>query len=240
MSDERSNSLRRLAEAVPIIAPSMLKVDYGSLLDDSRAVSQIHLEQQTPPVLHWDVMDGNFVPNISYGAMVMRPVIERLDGVWHEAHLMLGDPGRYLQSFVDIGCDLVTFHIEAEGDAAELCSRLHDADTLAGIALNPETPVSAIESLVGHVDNVLVMSVNPGFGGQSFMPKVLPKFGQIRELFGPDVLLSVDGGIGPDTIGAAATAGAQLFVAGSAIFDRVDRHEATRELRKLAVDAGFE
>ena len=214
-----------LAEA-PIIAPSMLKCDYARLADD---ISELI----GTGWLHWDVMDGHFVPNLSYGAMVI-DAVKVCSEHRFEAHLMISDPATYAESYVAAGCDLITFHIEADGDAASLCDRLHDADALAGIAINPDTPVSAITSLAGKVDNVLVMSVNPGFGGQSFMPEVLSKCSEIRDTFGPDVLLSIDGGIDGETIAEAAAADVDLFVVGSAIFNEADKPQAIAGLSAAA------
>ena len=212
----------------PIIAPSMLKCDYGNLQAD---IAKLPSEGW----LHWDVMDGHFVPNLSYGAMVIAAA-RRVCEHRFDAHLMISDPATYAMQYVEAGCDLVTFHIEAEGDASDLCRRLNDAGAAAGITINPDTPVSAIEHLAGRVQNVLVMSVNPGFGGQSFISDVLTKCGQIRETFGPEVMLSIDGGIDPDTIGPASAAGVDFFVVGSAIFGQPDYRAAAASLHRIAAD----
>ena len=218
--------LSDLKAAAPVVAPSMLKCDYGDLASDMRRLAGTGW-------LHWDVMDGHFVPNLSYGAMVIAAAAKQApNAMRHEAHLMISEPAKYVDEYIAAGCDLITFHIEAEGDAAELAKRIREAGRLAGISLNPGTPVSAIASLAGHIDNVLAMSVNPGFGGQSFMPEVLPKCREIRDVFGEDVCLSIDGGIDGDTLPQAAAEGVDLFVVGSAIFGTADYAAAISQLRE--------
>src|SRR5262249_10850963 len=153
----------------PLIAPSMLKCDFANL---HREVEL--LESAGARMLHLDVMDGHFVPNLSYGPMV----IERLREITElpfEAHLMISEPGRYLGEYLDAGCTLVTFHIEAVPQPRELLHRIHERGAAAGIALNPETPLEAVLPHLGECDAILVMSVEPGFGGQKFMPQVLDK-----------------------------------------------------------------
>ena len=218
----------QLRADAPIIAPSMLKCNYGNLRRDFEMLTSTSW-------IHWDCMDGHFVPNLSYGAMVIEACQRCAPShLAFEAHLMLQDPGQYLQGFIDANCEMITFHIEADGDAADIAGRIRGAGRLAGIAVNPETPISAIASLKGKVDNVLVMSVNPGFGGQSFMADMLPKLKEARDVFGDDICLSIDGGIDEETIGPAAEAGAELFVCGSSIFETGDYGEAIGRLERAA------
>ncbi|MFN0054968.1 MAG: ribulose-phosphate 3-epimerase [Planctomycetales bacterium] len=220
--------VRRLLASTPLLAPSMLKCDFSNL---HREVAQ--LEAAGAPLLHWDVMDGHFVPNLSYGAMVIAALRE-LTALPFEAHLMVSDPAAYLPDYLKAGCDLVTFHIEAVPQPGSLLRRIRDAGAAAGLAINPATPVDAIRPFLSQCDLVLVMSVEPGFGGQQFLPGALEKLRRLRELLGDETLLSVDGGIGPETISAAAAAGANLFVAGSAIFDTMDYREAIKRLLDAA------
>lgn len=224
----RSDTLNRLRGRGPLIAPSMLKCDFGNLQQDVE-----RLDAAGADVLHWDVMDAHFVPNLSYGAMVIERV-RQATKLSFDAHLMISEPDRYLDDYIQAGCDAITFHAEAIADPAQLLRRIKEADIVAGLAINPGTPVSKIEPVLGECDLILVMSVEPGFGGQAFMPQVLPKVTQLRELGGSDLILSIDGGIAADTIESAATAGANLFVAGSAIFNADDYAAAIGNLRKLA------
>ncbi len=206
----------------------MLKCDFGNL---HREVEL--LEAAGARLLHWDVMDGHFVPNLSYGAMVIQKVRHHT-GLLFDAHLMISHPEKYLSEYVNAGCDLITIHAEVEGDVPATLNEIRNAGVLAGLALNPNTPLSAIEPSLDLCDSVLVMSVEPGFGGQAFKPEVLDKVRQLRAAR-PDIILSIDGGIAADTIGEAARAGTDLFVVGSAIFETPDYAEATANLRQQAL-----
>lgn len=224
----RTEILNRLKDAKPIIAPSMLKCDFGNL---HREIERLNAAGST--VLHWDVMDGHFVPNLSYGAMLVertRPLTEML----FDAHLMISDPAKYLDEYLKAGCQAITFHIEAVPEPLSLLRRIRDAGRVAGLALNPVTPLSAIEPFLSECDLVLVMSVQAGFGGQSFIPASVEKLKQARKIISADTILSVDGGIGPKTIAECAEVGADLFVAGSAIFDQSDYKVSVAELTRLA------
>ncbi|MSR58209.1 MAG: ribulose-phosphate 3-epimerase [Planctomycetaceae bacterium] len=223
--------VRRLLDASPVIAPSMLRCDFAGL-----ARELLLLESADARLLHWDVMDGHFVPNLSYGAMVIESLRE-MTSLPFEAHLMISEPQRYLSTFLDAGCDLITFHCEAVADPIPLLREIRQSGAAAGLALNPNTPVEAIEPALGECDLVLVMSVEPGFGGQTFQPAVLEKVRRLREWMGPQGLLSIDGGIGPETITRAASAGANMFVVGSEIFDTTDYREAISGLRSAAAGA---
>jgi ribulose-phosphate 3-epimerase len=228
----RSSTLEQLRQRRPVIAPSMLKCDFGNL---HREVEL--LESAGAEVLHWDVMDGHFVPNLSYGAVVIEKVRPRTELVF-DAHLMITSPERYVDEFVRCGCDVITFHVEATREPQALLGRIREQDCVAGLALNPDTPVEAVLPHLSACDLVLVMSVPPGFGGQAFQPPAVETARILRKHAGPELLLSIDGGVGPRTIGPAAEAGVDLFVVGSAIFDRPDYREALTELAALAAHPG--
>jgi len=193
------------------IAPSVLTADYARLGEVC-----VQLEQAGVDRIHWDVMDGNFVPNLSFGAEVIAS-IRPLVSLPFEAHLMVTEPTWILKAMVDAGCTRLIVH-------AESCTHLHrtlgavrDLGASAAVVLNPATPVDAIENVLDLVDLVLVMSVNPGFGGQRYLASMEPKVARLRSLLderGLDVDVEIDGGIAPDTIAAAATAGANVFVVG--------------------------
>jgi ribulose-phosphate 3-epimerase len=202
----------------------MLKCDFGNLHRELALLDDANL-----PLLHLDVMDGAFVPNLSYGAMViagMRP----LTSTPFDAHLMIADPAKYVDEYIKAGCEAITFHLEAVPEPTELLQAIRRQDCVAGLAINPETPIEAAEPFLDECDLLLVMSVNPGFGGQSFMPEVLPKVVRARELAGERLLISMDGGVAGETIGRCAEAGTDLFVAGSAIFDQPDYGQAAQVL----------
>jgi len=230
----RSATLDKLRNGVPLIAPSMLKCDFGNLCGELE-----RLDAAGTDIYHFDVMDGSFVPNLSYGPMVIEPLRSRTDAVF-DAHLMISEPARYLDEYLRVGCDCVTFHLEAVADAGPLLERIRENDAVAGLAVNPGTSVDRIEEFLPVCDLVLVMSVEPGFGGQTFIPAALDKLRKLREIASPETILSVDGGVATSTIGDCAAAGANLFVAGSAIFDKSDYADAMRGLHALvASHAGF-
>lgn len=212
----------------PLIGPSMLKCDFGNL---HREIAL--LESAGAQVLHLDVMDGHFVPNLSYGPMVIERLRD-LTGLAFDAHLMIAEPDRFLVEYLKAGCQAVTFHIEAVTDPIPLLRRIRDADAVAGLALNPGTPVETIEPYLEECDLALVMSVEPGFGGQTFIPTALEKLRHLKRSISQDTILSIDGGVGVSTIEDAAAAGADLFVVGSAIFDASDYCQAMRQLVELA------
>jgi ribulose-phosphate 3-epimerase len=224
----RSAILDRIRSRVPVIAPSMLKCDFGNMHREIEL-----LNSADSAVLHWDVMDGHFVPNLSYGPMVIEKMRPMTDAVF-DAHLMISEPDRYLDEYLKAGCEAITFHYEAVPDAGPLLRRIRDADVVAGLALNPGTPVEKIEPFLSDCDLVLVMSVEPGFGGQKFIPDALNKLRRLRELCSSETVLSVDGGVGPSTIAECSEAGADLFVVGSAVFDESDYGAVMPELSELA------
>ncbi len=210
------------------IAPSLLAADFSCL---EQEVAQV--ESAGAEVLHLDVMDGHFVPNISYGAPViasLRPNTE----MFFDAHLMIEEPKRYAESFVKAGCDHITFHIEVVKDPVAIVQHIRALGVTVGVCLNPTTPIDSIESILDQVDMVLVMSVWPGFGGQSFIADVLDKVRGLRSRLQPHQRLEIDGGVDASTIEAAATAGADTFVAGTAVFGQADRKAAYTRLLELA------
>ena len=226
----RDDVLALLRAKSPLIAPSMLKCDFGNL---HREVEQ--LESAGASLLHLDVMDGHVVPNLSYGPMV----IERMRGLTEavfDAHLMISEPGRYLDAYVQSGCEAITFHIEAVPEPVMLLEQIRRRGCVAGVAINPETPFSAVERYLTAMDLLLVMSVRPGFGGQKFIPDALAKIKAARESGDDDLIISVDGGIGRSTIAACSEAGCDVFVAGSSIFDEPCYSAAMAELRQLAME----
>lgn len=210
------------------LAPSLLAADFSQLKEEVALV-----EEGGADLLHLDVMDGHFVPNISFGV----PVIESLRPVsklFFDAHLMIEEPARYAEPFAKAGCDLITFHIEVTDQPKQVIDTIRAQGVRVGVSLNPATPASAVESILADVDLVLVMSVWPGFGGQSFIPDVLETVRAIKSGLRPDQRLEIDGGIDPKTIGFAAEAGVDTFVAGSAIFRRDDPVAEMNRMRQLA------
>lgn len=220
----RRDCLDGLRESSPAVLPSLLLCDFGNL---EREINQ--LEEAGVAALHLDVMDGVFVPNFTYGMTIVH-AIRQLTELPLDVHLMMVNPEKYVPQFFEAGADIITIHAEATEDAAKLVDKIKSLGAAAGVAVNPGTPVSAMESALPNADLALVMSVNAGFGGQSFMPEVLPKFEEIRAIAGTNVLLEIDGGINVDTIAQATNAGAELLVAGSAIFKQPDYAGAMQQL----------
>lgn len=190
------------------------------------------LEEAGVPGLHLDVMDGAFVPNFTYGMPIVQ-ALRRLTELPLDVHLMISRPQQYLRQFREAGADILTFHIEAVENPRPLLEQIRSFGCGAGIALNPATPLSRIEDCLDLCDLALVMSVPAGFGGQSFNDAALDKLRQLRAI-APDLLLEIDGGINSSTITRASVAGAQLFVAGSAIFGKPSYQQAVTELISLA------
>ncbi len=213
------------------IAPSLLAADFARLAEQVGIVESAGAE-----VLHLDVMDGHFVPNISFGVPVIASLRKRTR-MFLDAHLMITEPKRYAEAFVKAGCDHITFHSETVDNPQDLIEHIRRFNVSVGVSLNPTTPVARIEPILDSVDMVLVMSVWPGFGGQSFITDVLPKVTELRRRLGEHQRLQIDGGIDVTTIAQAASAGADTFVAGTAIFRQPDPAAAMRELHRLALEA---
>jgi ribulose-phosphate 3-epimerase len=207
----------------PLVAPSILSADFGRLDEEVRAV-----EAAGADWIHVDVMDGRFVPNITIGPLVVAAV-RRATKLPVDVHLMIVEPERYIADFRKAGANYVSVHVEASPHLHRTLQHTRALGAQPGVVLNPHTSEESIRYVMGEVDLVLVMSVNPGFGGQSFIPAVLPKVRAIRSMIdasGRDVVLEVDGGVAEGTAGAVVGAGARVLVAGSAVFGAVKHGEA--------------
>ena len=214
------------------IAPSVLPADFSRLGDAVTALADAGVDR-----IQWDVMDGRFVPNLTFGPDVIAACRDRTD-ILFEAHLMVEEPDDLLPLWVEAGCGLVIVHAEACRHLHRTLGRIRDLGALAGVALNPATPPQEVEHVLDLCDLVLVMTVNPGFGGQAYIETMEPKVATIRRWIvegGHDCDLEVDGGIGPSTIEGAASAGANVLVSGSSLFkDEAGLAHAVDELRRLA------
>jgi ribulose-phosphate 3-epimerase len=215
------------------IAPSILSADYANL---EAEIARIHGADW----VHVDVMDNHFVPNLTIGLPVVEALLRRA-GLPLDCHLMIEQPDRWAPAYAEAGVDSVTFHIEAAAAPVRLARELRRLGARAGIALRPATPVEQLEDLLPEIDLLLVMTVEPGFGGQEFLDICLPKIRRARQLVsksGLDVWIQVDGGVSAETIGRCAEAGADVFVAGSAVYEAENAAAAIDELRTLAATAG--
>lgn len=205
------------------IAPSVLAADYANLETELKKCSDAQY-------IHLDVMDGHFVPNISIGAPVIK-AIRAVTKIPFDVHLMISHPLKYVEDFADAGADIICFHIESESDTQETIDKIIASGCKAAVALKPKTPASAVIPYIDKLSMVLVMTVEPGFGGQSFMADMMPKIEEIRKA-APDIDIEVDGGINAETIKTAAAAGANVFVAGSAVFKSEDPKKRLKRLKK--------
>ncbi len=215
----------RLPKAGTIeIAPSILSADFAKLADEIAEVEAAGVK-----MIHLDIMDGHFVPNITMGPVVISK-IRKCSNLFFDSHLMISEPEKYSEPFIEAGVNHITFHIEVSSEPEKLIERLHEMGCSAGICLNPETPVEAIEKVAPLCDMVLVMTVPPGFSAQKFRQDAARKIVRIRQIVGPDIRIEVDGGIGPETAGLVVSYGADTLVAGNAIFSKNDRNEAIKAI----------
>lgn len=213
------------------IAPSILSADFTRLGADIEAA-----EQGGATIIHVDVMDGHFVPNLTVGLPVVRS-LARATRLPLDTHLMISEPGRYAEQFVEAGAQMVSVHIEADAHINRTLTAIRKAGAKAGIVINPATSLSTLEEALQFADYVLVMSVNPGFGGQAFIPTSVEKVRKLRRMIeerGLQVRIEIDGGIDRDNIATCAAAGVEIFVAGTSVFGKGDPARSTRELLAAA------
>jgi len=224
----RAESLSQLHRSAPQVLPSMLLCDFANLQQEIEAVEAAGVQ-----ALHLDVMDGHFVPNLTYGLTIVsacRAVTE----LPLDVHLMIANPADYIQQYAEAGADIITIHVEAADDPRAILTRIRALGASAGLALNPPTPVSSVSPYLDDCDLILVMSVMPGFGGQAFDDGALDKLRELKATVANRIALEVDGGVNEEMIAAAAQAGADLLVAGSAIFNHADYSQSVRKLNELA------
>jgi len=223
-----------MSPRAPRIAPSLLAADWSRLREELASV-----EAGGADWIHVDVMDGRFVPNITIGPLIVEAV-RRCTALPLDVHLMIVEPERYVEDFVRAGASTVSIHVETCPHLHRSVAQIREAGARASVVLNPATPAAALEPILADVDQVLVMTVNPGFGGQKFIEGTLPKIATLRRWIDErdlEVDLEVDGGVGSETIARAAQAGADVFVAGTAVFGAPDRGEAIAALRRAAAAA---
>ena len=209
------------------ILPSILSADFANLERDVRELEQIGID-----IFHIDVMDGNFVPNISFGFPIIEAIRSKTDKIF-DCHLMIARPEEYVERFCNAGCDMVSFHIEATNHADRVIQIIKNSGKKAGIVLNPQTPIESVKYLLPKLDYVLIMTVNPGFGGQKFIPEMLEKIeelAKIREEKGYSFLIQVDGGVNIETSKLCRDKGANLLVCGSFLFGAEDKEKTLGEL----------
>lgn len=207
------------------IAPSILSADFSCLGDEIAEVEKAGVK-----IVHLDVMDGHFVPNITIGPVVISK-IRKCSNLFFDSHLMISEPEKYADAFIKAGVNNITFHIEVVPNPKDFINKLHDKGISASICLNPDTPVSAIEKYAPLADMILVMTVHPGFGGQSFIQQAANKIKPIRQIVGPNIRIEVDGGIDPQTTPIVTELGADTLVAGNAIFGQKDRAAAINAIK---------
>ncbi len=214
------------------LAPSVLSADFARLLESCKKVEEAGCEY-----LHLDVMDGHFVPNITFGAPIIKSIRKEIDMIF-DAHLMISDPDKFIPDLAKAGCDIITVHQETCIHLHRTIQNIKANNMKAGVVLNPATPVDTIKHILPDIDMVLLMSVNPGFGGQKFIPEVLNKVKELKRMIEErnlDVLIEVDGGVNSGNIKSLVDAGADVLVAGSAIFGMDDINKAVQDLRNAAL-----
>jgi ribulose-phosphate 3-epimerase len=221
-----------VADAV-LISPSLLSADFARLREEVALV-----EAAGAHLLHVDVMDGHFVPNLTLGPFIVK-AIHRVATVPLDVHLMIDRPAHYAEEFVAAGAGRLTYHVESQEGGPETADRIRELGAMPSVSIRPDTPLDAIRDHLPHVDMVLIMSVMPGFAGQKFMPEVLAKTRALRQELGYTGDIEMDGGIDADTIGACAEAGANVFVAGSAIYGAADPDAALKTLLARAQAARY-
>lgn len=210
-----------------LVAPSLLAADFAFLANEVQRI-----EEAGADLLHLDVMDAHFVPNLTMGPALISS-LRKHSSLPFDTHLMLADPLKYVKPFVDAGSDHITFHVESDNDPLEVIAAIREQGASVGVSIKPKTPASAVASLLEKVDLVLVMSVEPGFGGQSFMSEVVPKITELRAManrVNPRLHIEVDGGIGGKTAPVVVTEGANMLVAGTSVFRAPDAAAAVQQL----------
>ena len=218
----------------PKLAPSLLSADFRNLGEQIRKV-----ESSGADMLHFDIMDGHFVPNITFGPLVMRWLRGETSLIF-TAHLMVDNPESVIEPVIDSGADIVIVHVESSSNLYRLIQSIKDRGIKAGVALNPATPLSSLTYLLEDVDMILIMGVDPGFGGQKLIPSTLKKIAKLRKILlrhGLPKDIAIDGGVTHDNVDAIVKAGANVIIAGTAIFDQNSIEEATRSLKKRCLEA---
>lgn len=213
-----------------LISPSLLSADFSRLADELQVI-----EQSGADWVHLDVMDGNYVPNLTFGMPIIKS-IRKHSQLPFDVHLMINQPERYIEEFKNAGADRLTFHVEACKHSHRYLTQIKELGMASGISLNPQTPLCFLEHLLEEIDQVLIMSVNPGFGGQSFIKTALNKIEDLRSMIdkkGLDTIIQVDGGIGPENMQRIVSAGADVLVMGSAFFNSENKTELVRKVHTL-------
>ena len=211
-------------EKVVKISPSLLAADPNCLGNELKIV-----EDAGAQMIHLDIMDGHFVPNLSFGPGLIKG-LRKNSGLIFDVHLMLSDPIDYIDAFADAGADIITFHVESNSDIKECIDKIHSHGIKAGLVIKPDTEATEYLKYINDIEMILIMSVYPGFGGQKFIPRVLPKATEIREAAGPDFDIEIDGGITLENYKLALDAGVNVLVAGSSIYNAEDPSAVIKEM----------